>query len=397
MFAVGAGMEIPLGILLGAVVAMSLYATTRFLASPRTVLSEEGRAMQAALHAASSTLPHLRRGLDAQTAQKAAPHLRALTQAAMLAIADRDTLLALEGARHSRLRPGAPVEALFNPGPDDRVHVEPRIDLQAQGIGAAVVAPLVVRGDRIGSLAAFYASERRIKPEETRTVQEAASLVSAQVELASISEQEERLAQAELSALRAQISPHFVYNALSAVASHVHSRPDEARELLTEFAEFIRYAFARDRSFVTVADELRYVEKYLRLERARFGERLEVRLEVPPDILPVVIPVLSLQPLVENSIRHGVEAGSGGRVEIVGDDLGADARIQVVDDGCGMEPTMARAALAGLNGGIGISNVHRRLQSMFGPAYGLTIDSKPDAGTTVALTVPKSHPGVRAA
>jgi two-component system, LytTR family, sensor kinase len=390
-------MEIALGILLGAVVAGSAYAATRFLTSPRTVLSEQGRAMQAALHAASATLPHLRRGLTQQTAQKAAPHLRALTQAELLAIADADELLAVEGPRRARFDPGAPVETLFAPGPDDRVHVEPRIDLRELGIGAAVVAPLVVRGDRIGSLGAFYASERRVRPEETRTVQQAASLVAAQVELASISEQEERLARAELWALRAQISPHFIYNALSAVAGYIHSRPDEARELLSEFAEFIRYAFARDRSYVTLADELRYVEKYLRLERARWGERLEVTLEVPPEILPVVVPVLSLQPLVENSIRHGVEAGSGGRVEIRGEDLGADARVSVVDDGRGMERTEARAALAGLRGGIGISNVHRRLQSTFGPEYGLAIESSPGAGSIVALTVPKSHPGVRAA
>jgi two-component system LytT family sensor kinase len=390
-------MQTALLLLLGAVIAMSLYAALRFLASPRTVLSEEGRAMQAALHAASATLPHLRGGLTPQTAQKAAPHLRALTGAALLAIADRETLLAVEGPVGRRFAPGEAVGTLITPGPDDRVHVEPRIDLRERGIGAAVVAPLIVRGDRIGSLAAFYASERRIRPEETRTVQEAATLVAAQVELASIEEQEERLAQAELGALRAQISPHFVYNALSAVASYIHSRPDEARELLTEFAEFIRYAFARDRSYVTLADELHYVEKYLRLERARFGDRLEVRLEVSPEILAVMVPVLSLQPLVENSIRHGVEAGSGGRVEIVGEDLGADARVLVIDDGDGMELAEARAALAGVRGGIGVSNVHRRLQSAFGPEYGLEIESTPGAGTAVELTVPKSHPGARAA
>jgi len=390
-------MEITLGLLLAAAVAGSAFAATRFLASPRTVLTDEGRAMQAALNAASATLPHLRRGLTTQTAQKAAPHLRALTQADLLAIADGNVLLAVEGPRRARLAPGAPVETLFTPGPSDRVHVEPRIDLRERGIGAAVVAPLVVRGDRIGSIATFYASERRIRPEETRTVQQAATLVAAQVELASISEQEERLARAELGALRAQISPHFIYNALSAVAGYIHSSPDEARELLTEFAEFIRYAFARNRSYVTLADELHYVEKYLRLERARWGERLEVRLEVPPEILPVMVPVLSLQPLVENSIRHGVEAGSGGRVEILGEDLGADARISVVDDGGGMERAEARAALAGLRGGIGVSNVHRRLQSTFGHEYGLAISSAPGEGSTVALTVPKSHPGVRAA
>jgi two-component system LytT family sensor kinase len=148
---------------------------------------------------------------------------------------------------------------------------------------------------------------------------------------------------------------------------------------------------------VTLADELHYVEKYLRLERARFAERLEVKLEVSPEILPVMVPVLSLQPLVENSIRHGVEAGRGGRVEIVGIDLGADARIRVSDDGAGMQREQARAALAGVNGGIGVSNVHRRLQSTFGPDYGLEIESAPGEGTVVELTVPKSHPGARAA
>lgn len=390
-------MEIALGILLGAVVAMTLYATLRFVVTPRTVLSEEGTAMQAALHAASATLPHLRRGLTPQTAQKAAPHLRALTQASTLAIADHETLLAVEGPRGTRFGAGDPIETLFRPEPDDRVHVEPRIEVGERENAAAVVAPLVVRENRIGSLVAVYASQRRIRPEHTRTMQEAATLVSAQVELASIDEQEERLARAELGALRAQISPHFVYNALSAVASYIHTRPDEARELLTEFAEFIRYAFARDRSNVTLADELHYVEKYLRLERARFADRLEVRLEVAPEILAVMVPVLSLQPLVENSVRHGVEAGSGGCVEIVGIDLGADARIRVCDDGVGMEDGQARAALAGVNGGIGVSNVHRRLQSTFGPGYGLTIESTPGEGTVVELTVPKSHPGARAA
>ena len=97
-----------------------------------------------------------------------------------------------------------------------------------------------------------------------------------------VAEQEERLAQAELRALRAQISPHFIYNALAAVATYIHTRPEEARELLTEFAEFTRYAFRGNRPYVTLADELHYVEKYLRLEKARFGDRLEVRVRSRP-------------------------------------------------------------------------------------------------------------------
>ena len=151
----------------------------------------------------------------------------------------------------------------------------------------------MVGGERIGRLAAFYGPERRLRPEDTRVVSEVASLVSAQVELSALAEQEERLAQAELRALRAQISPHFIYNALAAVANSIHTKPEEARELLTEFAEFTRYAFRGNRSYVTLADELHYVEKYLRLEQARFGDRLDVRVSVAPEVLTAVVPVLS--------------------------------------------------------------------------------------------------------
>ena len=328
--------------------------------------------MRSALHAATATLPHLRRGLGPETAASAAPHLRALTQASTLALADRDHILAVDGDGGDDLI-GGPVDLLFEEGRDDRVNVGD--GPTGRELGTAVVAALVVRGERAGSLAAFYAGRRRVRPEDTRMVADAASLVAAQLELASLEEQETRVAQAELKALRAQISPHFVYNALAAVASFIHTRPDEARELLTDFAEFTRYAFRRQGPYVTLADELFYVEKYLNLERARFGDRLEVRLEVPPEALSCVLPVLALQPLVENAVRHGVEKGSGGRVEIMAHDMGADVRLAVRDDGEGMDAETADAALAGRGGGIGLSNVDRRMRSSFGEQYGVAVTS----------------------
>jgi two-component system, LytTR family, sensor kinase len=391
-------LEIGLGVVFGAVVAASLWAASRFIASPGKVVSGEGQAMRAALHAATATLPHLRRGLTAPNAAKAVGHLRALTQATAVALADRETLLAVDGPGAVRALAGSPLSELFEEGPDDRVHVDPSLEIPRLHLGGAVVAPLMLRGDRVGSLAAFYARGRRIRPDDTRVVGDAAELVAAQLELAAAEEQEERLARAELRALRAQISPHFVYNALAAVAGYIHSQPDHARELLTDFAEFTRYAFRRERPYVTLADELHYVEKYLNLERARFGDRLRVRLEVAPEILPAVVPVLSLQPLVENAVRHGIEDGAERvTIEILGQDLGADALVSVRDDGAGMPPEAARAALAGVGGGVGLRNVNRRLQSSFGAGYGLGIESTAGEGTEVRLTVPKSHPGVRAA
>ena len=174
--------------------------------------------------------------------------------------------------------------------------------------GNTVVAPLIVGGERIGRLAAFYGTGATAAPGgHARGRARSRASSPPRSSCRALAAQEERLAQAELRALRAQISPHFIYNALAAVANSIHTRPEEARELLTEFAEFTRYAFRGNRSYVTLADELHYVEKYLRLEKARFGDRLDVRVSVAPEVLTAVVPVLSMQPLVENAVRHGVE------------------------------------------------------------------------------------------
>jgi two-component system LytT family sensor kinase len=390
--------EVVLGVLVGWASAASLLAGARLL-RPARVISSEGHAMQSALHAATVMLPHLRRGLSVESASRAIPQLLTLTQARAGALPDRERILAWHGAGADHHERGQTLLELVAIGRDDRVHVESAISCEDPEcpLGAAIVAPLVVGGARVGTLVAVFARARRLAPEDTRTVQEAASLVSAQIELSELEAQGERLARAELRALRAQISPHFIYNALAAVAAYIHSSPDEARELLTDFAEFTRYAFRGEDPYVTLADELTYVEKYLRLERARFGAGLEVRIEVAPEVLHVVVPVLSLQPLVENAVRHAVEHRGYGRIEIIGRDIGADAELRVHDDGTGMGRARAQQVLAGEAGGIGVANVQARLQTSFGLDYGLEIDSQPGEGTTVTMTLPKFRAGVRAA
>lgn len=356
--------------------------------------------MQTALHAANGMLPDLRRGLSEESAKRALPHLRTLTQASAVALGDRHQVLAFEGVGQDHHHAGDALMRISTTIPrEDRLQVEGRINCEQEDcpLGPAIAAPLLVAGEFVGTFVALYTRGHRVTPNDTRTVAEAASLVSAQLELRAMEEQGERLARAELRALRAQISPHFIYNALAAIAGYIHSSPEEARELLTEFAEFTRYAFRGQRPYVTLADELSYVEKYLRLERARFGDRLQVRLQVTPEVLPVVVPVLSLQPLVENAVRHGVEQRGFGRIEIIGRDIDADVELLVTDDGVGMDAERARTVLAGSGGGVGIANVQGRLQSIFGPQYGLEIESQPGSGTTVRMTLPKFRAGVRAA
>ncbi len=250
-------MDVALGVVLGMVLAASLVAGWRLIRPPR-VLDPGGAAMQRAVHAATAILPHLRRGLTPDSAAPAAPPLRILTGADAVALVGADALLAFDGPGADHHHAGDAPDALVPSRREERVHVEPRLSCTHPGcpLRSAIVAPLTVRGSRVGALIALYERPGRVRLEESRVVAEAAALVSAMVELSELEAQGERLARAELRALRAQISPHFIYNALAAVAAFIHSRPEEARELLIEFSEFIRYAFARQRPYVTLADEL---------------------------------------------------------------------------------------------------------------------------------------------
>ncbi len=386
-------MTLALGVLLAiavAILASLVVAGFRYFRRPRAERTPEAVGMQSALHAATSTLPHLRRGLSGHTAEEAVPHLRALTGAAAVALADTRAVLAIDGEGREQVRPGDLLSRLLERTSDDRVHVEPHLvssDPECP-LRSAVMAPLLVQGKRAGTLITFYRNVGRPRRPVLRVVEEAASLVSAQVELSVLAEQEERVASAELRALRAQISPHFIYNALAAVAGEIHGRPEDARELLIDFAEFTRYLFRDGRSYVTLGEELDHVQRYLRLEQARF-RGLTVTVQVEPGAMDAVVPAMSVQPLVENAVRHGVEQRAGtGLIEIAGRRVNGDVELRVSDDGTGIEPERVPVVLSGAGGGIGLSNVDARLRASFGEQYALRIESEPGSGTTVVMTVP---------
>jgi two-component system LytT family sensor kinase len=383
-------MDFVIGVLLGGGLALIAAFAWPVIKARRAPEPPEALGMQSALHAATATLPHLRRGLSSKSAEKAVPHLLALTGAAAIALADTRAVLAIEGEGREQVRPGDLLSRLLARTPDHRVHIEPRLISSdpACPLRSAVLAPLVVQGKRAGTLIAFYRAPGRPSQAELRVVQEGASLVSAQVELSVVAEQERRLAQAELRALRAQISPHFIYNALAAVAGEIHDRPEEARELLIDFAQFTRYLFRDGRSYVTLGEEIEHVERYLRLEQARFPD-LSVMIDVPAEVRGAVVPAMSIQPLVENAVRHGVERRAGsGQVEVLGRVVAGDVELRVRDDGAGIEPERVPAVLAGAGGGIGVSNVDARLRASFGERYALRIESRLGAGTTAVMTVP---------
>ncbi len=203
-----------------------------------------------------------------------------------------------------------------------------------------------------------------------------------------IAEEELRklVAQSELKALRAQIDPHFFFNALNSVAALIQREPRAAEELLEDVAELFRHAFKQKPEFVTLAEELELVETYLKVERVRLGAKLQVKLAVLPETRVVKIPALTIQPLVENAVKHGLGRTSQGGVITLSAALRADGlSVIVADTSVGIEAARLPDVLTQ---GVGLSNVNERLIGLFGKAARLRIDSSVGQGTTVTFTIP---------
>ena len=368
-----------------AVVAVALVAVR--LLRRRDLGTEADRATFETLHRASLAAPALREGLTEDAVGRAAKHVRALLGSAGVVLTSTDRVLGGDGAGTDVLVLDDVAEVLEN----GRAVVVPQVGPLGH---QAIVAPLVVDDLVVGTLVcvADHATANLV-----RATTEVARWVSSQLELAELDASRTRLAEAEVRALRAQISPHFIYNALNAIASYVRTDPEHARELLLEFADVARYSFRRHGEFTTLAEELRSIDRYLTLERARFGERLQVTVRVAPEVLPVTVPYLCLQPLVENAVRHGLERKAGpGRITILAEDDGAECAISVEDDGVGADPEQIRRAMTGEGDAdsIGVGNVDERLRQVFGDEYGLVVETAPGLGTKVSMRVPKYAPGV---
>ena len=384
-------------VITAAIALMTLaWALARAIRRRGEFVSPVDRATYDTLHTASLASQHLHNGLTPQGASRAAKHLRAMLGTQAIALCDTAATLAWDGAgahhreqvwRHARevLASGHTVVL----GAKDVACGDPDCPIRT-----SVLAPVISDERVVAALAAYGSSA---SAGLVRATEEVAAWVSTQVELAELGRQRSRAMEAELRALRAQISPHFIYNSLAAIASFVRTDPDRARELLLEFADFTRYAFRRGGAFTTLAEELGNIEHYLALEQARFGDHLQISLLVAPEVLSVAVPYLAIQPLVENAVRHGLESKEGvGHITITATDEGAEAEIVVEDDGVGTNPEVMRRVLAGDqdSDSVGLGNVDARLRQVYGDDYGLVVETGIGAGTRVSFRVPKYAPGV---
>jgi len=386
---------------LGVIATLAVLVLFVLLCRARRVSSSVDDATLAALQRIAKATPDLREGLTEQAADRATPHLRELLRCVAVGITDpAGRLLSWDGEANEHYRHLTDQIAKSIAGLR-REHIDhDKLPCQRRGncpMRTAVIVPLVVENSIEGVLVVVGGVDgKRL----IRMADETARFVCTQLELAQLDESRQQLAQAEVRALRAQISPHFVYNALNTISSLIRTDPERARELLMEFADFTRYSFRTSGLFTTLAEELRNIDRYLTLESARYAQRLHVRLKIAPEVLSVTVPFLVLQPLVENAVRHGLaKKPGGGTVTVVAQDNGTEALISVEDDGVGMDADrLADLRDAHRSGAhVGIGNINQRMRSVYGEEYALMVETAPGAGMKVILRVPKFSPNVRPA
>jgi two-component system LytT family sensor kinase len=214
-----------------------------------------------------------------------------------------------------------------------------------------------------------------------------------------LEEQGRLLMEARLDALQRQINPHFLFNTLNSITSLVRSKPELAREMIVKLANILRILLKDREAFVPFSEELAFTDDYLDIEVVRFGDKLRVVKEIAEETLPVVVPSMLLQPLIENSIKHGLEPRIVGGTVTLRSRILADGRLmlEVEDDGVGMgperDPASPRNGLVRPGSGIGMRNVRERMEVLYGRAAEVEITSRPGRGTKVTLVMPVLEAG----
>jgi len=344
-----------------------------------------------ALKIADKTLPILRNGINRETALATCNIIYSIAKVDAVAITEGSEILAHIGIGSDHHLPGEMIKTSATKTVLDTkksIIVKNQNEVgclnQTCKLNSAIIVPLIKKDHVIGVLKIYKIKENGISSIDVQLAEGLAKLFSTQIELAEIDYNTKLLAKAELKALQAQINPHFLFNALNTIVSMCRINPEMARKLLINLGNFLREGFKEKEDIVDIISEIKHVEAYLAIEKARFGEKLNVIYNI--NSINFQVPHLILQPLVENAVKHGIyPKKEGGTISIVVEENGDNYSIKVEDNGVGFEHPLEQPT----NHGIGIKNIDKRLRSIYGTEYGLKIESKKSLGTKILVNIPK--------
>ncbi len=344
-----------------------------------------------ALKVAEKTLGLLSRGFDQKTATLIAKVIFEETGVGAVAISNCEKIIAFVGLGSDHHRAGGPVQS-----PECAIAMREKRVVFADGVqhkfrcmissscplGSALIVPLIVDNEVVGTIK-LYEPKNKLFLNINRTLGEGiAHLLSEQLLRSRYEEQKNLLVTSELKLVQAQVNPHFLFNALNTIVAVVRKDADQARDLLLHLSNFFRKNLKRSGDLATLNEELDHVRSYLTIEEARFGERLKVVMNVQPELLDVRLPTFTLQPIIENAIKHGISGLiEGGLVTISVRREEGEVEI-VVEDNAGSYCAEIKS------GGLGMDIVDKRIRNLYGSDYGVQVTCMPEQSTRVAIRLP---------
>lgn len=387
------------------------FGTLLFMLIIQSILQEEERtkALQThkALYIAEQTLPYFRKGLNVRSCREVAQIILKHTKADAISITNQEEILAHAGAGSNhhlpmkgittRLTRKALAEGKIIKA---RSKEEIQCDHPDCPLQAAIVLPLNVHGRTVGALKLYYTRTNRLNQVEEELAEGLSKLFSIQLELAEAELQSKLLKDAEIKALQAQVHPHFLFNAINTISALCRTDPEKARKLLLQLGVFFRSNLQGARQMlIPLQKEIEHVRAFLTLEQARFPDKYVVEMEIDPSLEKVLIPPFTLQPLVENAIRHAfskANRGEKGKVTIRAYRENEQMILMTEDNGKGIPYDLLSSlgkqmVKSDIGTGTALYNIRKRIEEIYGSEASFEIDSEANAGTKITIKLPINH------
>jgi len=344
-----------------------------------------------AFQIAQRSLNILSRGINQQTATDLAKIIHEETGVGAVAITDKEKVMAFIGCGSDHHLPGSFIaspltkqaiyenKVIFIDGIDNQ-YVCPLSETCP--LNSVLVVPLQIDDEVIGTIKLYEPRNTRFLNINKSLGEGITNLLSNQLLISRYQMQKNLLLRSELKLLQAQVNPHFLFNSLNTIISILRNDADRARDLLIHLSMFLRNNIKRVNDISTLEEELDQVKSYLKIEKARFEERLAIEMNIDPNLLKQKLPTFTLQPLVENAIKHGISNMlEGGTVRINAYRLNGSTFIEIEDDAGAFQGEIG-------SGGLGIKIVDKRIKALFGNDFGTVLSCVPSELTKVTINVP---------
>ncbi|MFH4734570.1 LytS/YhcK type 5TM receptor domain-containing protein [Vibrio diabolicus] len=345
-----------------------------------------------ALTIADRSVGILSNGFNTENAEKIARIIYEETKVGAVAITDQEKILAFVGIGDDHHKPNTPISSqstLDSMEKNDIIYLDgaerPYQCSIAKDckLGSALIIPLRAGKEVIGTIKLYEPKRKLFSTANMSMAEGIAQLLSSQILYGDYQQQQALLAQAEIKLLHAQVNPHFLFNALNTISAITRRDPDKARELIQNLSHFFHSNLKQNINTVTLKEELAHVNSYLSIEKARFTDRLEVEIDIQPELLDIKLPSFTLQPLVENAIKHGISNMlEGGKVHIYSEAHPQGHLITVEDNAGSFEPPKEN------HSGLGLEIVDKRLTNQFGRDASLKITCEPHQFTKMSFIIP---------